>query len=335
MQFPQKILLIDLETTGLNRERDQIISIGMSYLSKEGTLTTSHWFLENPNEEKELLTKFLDLLSNYTALFSYYGKGFEFPFILSRLKHYDLDSSAFLKLKLIDLKSMLKHFAKNRKDLEQLFDYKRQCQSSGQDIIKLYQTYIATKSEIYKNCILEHQKEEMSSLLLFWELYNTLYTLNRFKLISQDNNENVLILKFKALSFFTHSFLGNAYNMRFSYSQNQEILEIWVPLLKIELYHDLEPLKDYYFIESQKQLIHKSLAQFIPASLKRKATKEECNLSKMSLFLPIRTKYKLNVPLWHDCNKQLYIEYTDFTIELLFNQLFHLFFSSLKEVGMD
>lgn len=331
MQLSSKIILLDLETTGLNREKDQIISIGMTYLDNRGELTTTHWFLENPNEEAILLAQFLAFIKNYDSIYSYYGKGFEFPFLLARLEYYHLDSALFLRMKLIDLKETLKQFAKNRTQLEPLFHYTRQCQSTGYDIVKLYQTYLASKVSIYKTCIIEHQKEELGSLLLFWELYMTLYDSLQWRVVESITQNHTLQLTIQRNTPFLTSFNGNAFNMTISYNQGESLLYIIIPLHDGTFHHNLEPLKDYYYIESQKQLLHKSLAQFIPAALRRKATKEECIISKESTFIQLATSYKVDLPLWHNPEGSLYVEASDFSLELLGTQLFYLFFQKVKK----
>lgn len=333
MQFSKKAILLDLETTGLKREHDQIISIGMRYLDEMGSLMTTHFFLENPDEEQHLLTQFLDFIQDFDTLYSYYGKGFEFPFLLSRLEHHHLDCSGFLRLKLIDLKNVLKHFGKNRQQLEQLFHYTRHCQSTGYDIVKLYRTYSSTPAEIYKRCILEHQKEELASLHLFWELYMTLYDSPKWQLVTEQSAHNRLELTLKSATTFSTSFKGEAHHMTFSYTPNESLIHVTLPMYEGTLHHRLEPLRDYYYIDSQKQLLHKSLAQFMPASLKRKATKEECVVSKASRFIQLVTDYKMNVPLWHHPEGLLYIEDKDFSADILGIQLFNLFFQNRSKGG--
>lgn len=331
MQLASQSLLLDIETTGLKRDQDQIISIGLTYLDDSGERTTTHLFLEQPDEEAILLAQFLAFIKNYDAIYSYYGKGFEFPFILARLEHYQLDTALFLRMKLIDLKDVLKHFGKNRMQVEPLFDFIRHSQSTGYDIVKLYQTYLASRVSIYKTCILEHQKEELHSTLLFWELYMTLYECQEWQLIESSRKEDRMQLAIKRPNPFLTSFKGTASHFNFSYIKDTCVLYIDIPLYTGSLNHGLEPVKDYYYIESQRQLLHKSLAQFIPADLKRKATKGECVVSKESTFLEMVTAYKMTATLWHHPNGSIYIELTDFSSDILGIQLFNFFFQTQKK----
>lgn len=334
MGFSKHMLLLDLETTGLSRERDHIISIGLTYLDKQDTPITTHWFLENPDEEQTLLERFITFIADYDTILSYYGKGFEFPFLMSRFQHYNIDTTPFLSLKLIDMKTTLKPFANKRSTLEALFHYQRKCQSTGHDIVKLYATYISSKADIYKSCILEHQKEELRSLLCFWELYDTLAHSSKWHIVNQSIDTKTLNLCFKRGTHpFQFSFHGQAGDFKISYTAGSDLLMLFIPIYEGTLKHYLEPLKDYYYIESQKQLLHKSLAQFMPTSLKRKATKEECIVTKSGIFLPIVTPYKTTTSIWYDTQGIPYIELSDFTADFLFNQLFYFFFKLTKKEG--
>ena len=328
--LPKKVVLLDLETTGLSPTKHQIISIGLTYMTVENTLKTEHWFLDEPNEEAHLLKRLLTFLEDYEAVFTYYGRGFEFPFIKARLNHYGLDATAFFKLKLIDMKVPLKAFAQKRSQLEALFGFKRHSESDGYDVVKLYRTYEKTKAPIYKTCLLAHQQEELLSLALFFELYMTLYQNEQWTLKNQQMDGDYLILFLQSPSNFTAHFEGTFEGLRLAYQEGKNELLLTLPLLNGTLAHDLEPLKDYYYMETQKELIHKSLAQFIPKNLLRKATRNECVVYKESTFVPLLSTYKMTCPLWHAEDARPYIELKDVTLTLVQTQLFTFFFSRQK-----
>jgi len=319
-------LLLDIETSGLNRQKDVIISIGILYFNEQKDLTTKHWFLENKEEEKSLLESFLLFLCNYDTIYTYNGKGFDYPFLLSRMQYHNLDTSAFLSLKLIDVKGCLKHFARNRITLEAMFHFKRQSSISGKEVIKLYRTYLDCHDVIYSTLIIKHQEDELHSLLTFYELYDMLLNLSNLKHLESKVTVETLTVVLQAPTHFSYSFNGGAFDLNFSYQEGNNLLYLTLPLVHAPLRHYLESNKDYYYIESQGQLMHKSLAHFIPASLRRRATKEECCITKASCYLRIYTTYRLTVPLWYSDNKELYIELKDLSLDLLATQLFWLFF---------
>ena len=330
MILPKGILLLDIETSGLSRTNDHIISIGMTYQNDLGQVITQYDFLDDPNQEACLLQRFIELLPLFHTLLCYYGKGFEFPFILSRLEYLKLDTSLFLKQKLIDMKKVLKQFSNQRATLENCFHYKRQCTTTGYDVAKLSRTYCKSPLPIYKTCILAHQKEEMESLLLFWELYQTLswapkWCLNYLQVTSDQLHAFFYIQN----GTFSHNFSGiTSSGLHLEYTKDTQDVQLTFPLYHGILEHTLQPIKDYYYVETQHQLMHKTLAQFIPASHKRKATPTECTIQKESTFVPIYRKESSLPSLWYDENKHLYIELQDLNASILQSQIFYLFFQS-------
>ena len=329
-----KSLFLDIETSGLHKQKDYIISMGVLFLDTQGQPVLKHWFLENKEEEKSLLESFLLFLSNYDTVYTYNGKGFDYPFILKRLHHYQLDSKPFLNLQLVDVKVGLKHFSPNRKGLETLFGFKRQSSTSGREVVKLYETYLSCKTPIYSSLIIKHQEDELRSLWAFYELYTLILHFSDLRYLDSKQEKDQLILTLEGAYCYKHSFEGNILGIQLKYQEGYSLVHLHLPLIDAEFKHYLEPIKDYYYIDSQAQLMHKSLAQFIPASLRRRATKEECCITKSSCYLRVYTTYKLTAPLWYDDNKNFYIELNDFSPHLLAPQLFWLFFKkNLSEIS--
>ena len=321
-----RTLLLDIETSGLHRQRDVIISIGVLFLDAQKQPTIKHWFLETKEEEKNILESFLLFLSGYETIYTYNGKGFDYPFLISRMQHYEIDITSFLSLKLIDIKEVLKYFTRNRKVIESMLSFKRKSNTEGKEIIKLYRTYLACQDPIYANLIFKHQEDELHSLLAFHELYDTLFNHSNWKYVEHKKGLDALEITLKRPFPFTYTFNGVAFDIHFSYAQGSNLFLLTLPLINDSLKHYLEPAKDYYYIESQGQLMHKSLAQFIPASLRRRATKEECSVNRHSTYVKIYTTYKLSTRLWYDASKAMYIDLEDFSPDILATQLFYLFF---------
>lgn len=322
----EQALFLDIETSGLHKQKDTIISIGILFFDPQKQPIMKHWFLEKKEEEKSLLESFLLFLSSYHTIYTYNGKGFDYPFLLSRMQYYHLDTTPLLSFKLIDFKEYLKHFSRTRMTLEKMLNFKRQSSTSGKDVIKLYRTYIDSHHMIYSDLIIRHQEDELRSLLAFYELYDMLFNFSNLKHLESKEIADTLTLTLQASTPFTYSFNGSAFDLHFSYQEGHDLLHLTLPLIHTSLRHYLEPCKDYYYIESQGQLMHKSLAQFIPTSLRRRATKEECSVIKSSCYLKIYTTYKLTASLWYDTNKEVYIELIDFSPDLLSTQIFCLFF---------
>lgn len=317
--------LLDIETSGLSREKDQIISIGLLY-EKEHTLQKDHRFIEDLADEKNVLEDFLRWCQNYETIVSFRGNGFDLPFLLARMKYHQLDESPFLKLKFIDTEKILKAFSSKRQELEKMLGIKRHSTSTGQDIAHLYRTYVSCKEPLYKKLILQHQEDELVSLYGIWELYQTLYHLKTQKIITYKIEKDLLSVTYTYAEPFSTSFHASAYNYMYHYEKGQTSFTLTCRLVDRKLKHFLTPVKDYYYIESEGQLMHKSLAAFVPASMKRKAKKEECYIEASHTFLPIASTYQLSQKIWQDETQQCYIVWEESALTVLAQQVFSLFF---------
>lgn len=325
--------LLDIETNGLSRSQHHVVCIGVTYLNTEEEVTTKQWSLQKVEEEEDLLKNFIDFAKNFKFVYTYSGKSFDWPFLIARIAHYNLTIPAALTL--VDMKKVLSLLCPTRTDLEKTLGFTRETSSSGKTLVKLYQTYEACGNDIYKNLILAHNLEELKSLLLFYKVYYMLYHLKRFPLeinleTPSDDSACWLNLDFNLPFSFETSFTFKVDTLCFEILKGVSSLKVIMPLYKTTLKKALTPVKDYYYIPSQNQLMHKSLATFIPSDLKRKATKEECFVEKLDTYLKLYTPFKAPTEIWYDENKNFYLPYAkseDFKT-LIVNQLFYYFFQN-------
>ncbi len=71
-----KILFLDIETTGFLSSSSIIYLIGCAFYS-EGNWTIKQWFAQSPDEEVELIRSFLAFAAKYSYLVHYNGNTFE------------------------------------------------------------------------------------------------------------------------------------------------------------------------------------------------------------------------------------------------------------------
>ena len=324
-------LLLDIETNGLSREKHHIVCIGVTYLNMQNEVTTKQWSLQKLEEEENLLKAFIMFAQDFKFIYTYSGKSFDWPFLLARLAHYNLTAPAALTL--VDMKKTLSLLSSTRSDLEKHLGFIRATSSSGKALVKLYQTYEACGEEIYKNLILAHNLDELKSLLLFYKVYHMLYHLKRFNMTTAyqtSADATWLDLSFDLPFSFETSFMFKLEDLTLEVAKEIAALNITLPLYHAYLKKALTSVKDYYYIPSQNQLMHKSLATFIPSELKRKATKEECFVEKLDTYFKLYTTFKAPSELWYDDAKNFYYPYTDHETfkALLTQQLFYYFFQN-------
>ncbi len=321
--------LLDIETNGLSHEKHHIVCIGVTYLNHDDEIITKQWFLQKNKDEQDLLCNFITFAKDFKSVYTYSGKSFDWPFLLARIAYYSLTIPATLTL--VDMKKVLTLLAPTRADLEKALGFTRETSSSGKALVKLYQTYEACGEDIYLNLILAHNQEELKSLLVFYKVYYMLYHLKHFTLIThlEAHPEMCQLTLDCNLPFtFEASFSFEKDDLTLNLLKNTPFLKITLPLYKQYLKKAVTPVKDYYYIPSQNQLMHKSLAAFIPSELKRKATKEDCFIEKLDTYFKLYTTFKVSAELWSDDDKNFYVPYEEsgnFTT-LITDQLFYYFF---------
>ena len=331
MYLDKEHCLLDIETNGLSREKHHVVCIGVMYLNEKNEVTTRQWSLRTIDEEQNLLIAFINFIENFKAIYTYSGKSFDWPFLLARMAYYHLTPPSHLLL--IDMKKVLSHLSPMRTNLEKILGFRRENSSSGKALVKLYETYATSGEAIYHKLILGHNLEELKSLLLFYKLYYMLYHLKSFPLSIepiQDAENHHLILSFDLPFAFETDFIFQLDSFEIEILKHSPLLRIIVPLYGQTLKQALTPTKDYYYIPSQKQLMHKSLAGFIPNTLKRKATKDECYVSKYDVYFKLYTTFKVATEPWYDEMKQIYFPFSmdDSFKRLITNQLFYYFFQN-------
>lgn len=324
MRTNEAILFLDLETTGLNRERDQIISIGLMTPQEAPT----HLFVHETEAEKDILIEFLTLCERFNSIYTYQGKRFDYPFLLARMAQHHLDPAPFLKCQLIDMKKALNPIGDKRQTLEHSLHFTRQSSSTGRDVIKLYRTYLTTQDALYQKLILAHQQDELLSLGHLYQLYCMLYYIksaNCHEIITTDER---LSLTYDLITTFPYDLQATLPTFTLNTSKETPCqLTLNIPYTKAALKHALTPLKDYYFIPSEQKLMHKTLAQFLPKDQRRRATKEECVVYQEGTYLPLVTTYKVSATLWYD-GDQPFISADAWDATLWAQQIFYFFFQA-------
>ncbi len=90
---PDKVLFLDLETTGLGVGTGNVpFMVGLAY-SKDGTFYVEQMLIRHPAEERAMIAYLTEKLPSYTHLVTYNGRTFDWPvlhnrFILNGFRHF-------------------------------------------------------------------------------------------------------------------------------------------------------------------------------------------------------------------------------------------------------
>lgn len=161
---PETVIL-DIETTGLSRKNDLIITIGILYVSYD-EVVTEQYFAESLTDEVKLIEKFLDRIKSFDSLLTYNGDSFDLPFIREKINFYGFKD---FNAKQIDLyktvrkyKDILDLQKTNQKKVEKYLHIERRENLKGSDVALLYKNFLlkGTSSEE----IILHNKYDLINL---------------------------------------------------------------------------------------------------------------------------------------------------------------------------
>lgn len=176
------IAYFDIETTGFDKEQDNIILISLGYYSGDNIFTVKQYFGENLEDEKSILENFKNDLQRFGTWCSYNGKAFDEPFIKYRIDKYNIKFMA--PREHFDLYRKIKPYQKqlgldrcNLKSVEKYMGIQREDTIDGGISVELYKRYLESKSEDLKKIIMLHNYEDVINLpkifSIVWKIENS------------------------------------------------------------------------------------------------------------------------------------------------------------------
>lgn len=319
----------------------------------EYRMIITQWFADDYVSECELLKAFSDFLQSFSYVFHYNGSGFDIPYLEKKYHSHHIKSpfsdttGSFLTT--IDLYKQLRPFKKifplpNLKltSLEHFLHIKRQDTYSGKDCIELYVNYMKHKyyreksaQENCQKCLLLHNHDDITGTFLCSQILLYLDAIffknaseetpackngsSEHKNYSAEIENSVLFYRIKTDGYFPSSFNYEStfgyQSLNFSLKFKDNLCQIALPLHEMTGYYFFPDYKNYYYLPAEDTAIHKSVAQFVPAAHRSKATAKNCYTKKEGLFLEVpslKSKCKLpkDFPLFYSQDKsRCYIEW--------------------------
>ncbi len=161
--------ILDIETTGLNRDRDRFILGG---LYDPGSRIMHQVLAEHRGEEAAALREFMELVDQMDLIVTYNGRHFDVPFLQARLEANGMQAASWpydLDLyQVVSGHSPIRRFVPNlrQKTLENymgLWQY-RADEISGADSAELYDTYAQNGDPETERQILLHNSDDCMQL---------------------------------------------------------------------------------------------------------------------------------------------------------------------------
>lgn len=172
VQSPQLLeddLVLDIETTGFSRDRDQVFLVGL-----QGPEELGQYFLDDPREERDLLVETLGQMAHKRIL-SYNGDAFDLPFLAARAARYQVVLPPFQSMDFYPwLRKRKKFFALEDlklKSLEVAAGLKRQDTLFGGQVAALY---AQAQDPAIRSDLLLHNFEDVSYLTKLLPFFNQL-----------------------------------------------------------------------------------------------------------------------------------------------------------------
>jgi uncharacterized protein YprB with RNaseH-like and TPR domain len=102
--MPSSLIILDIETSSL--EADAGIIIGAGVMSEAGQ--SEYFQALNTKDEKPLLSKLLKRLDSSSMIVTWSGRGFDIPFLTTRLLKHSMDPGPILARTHLDLNEVVK-----------------------------------------------------------------------------------------------------------------------------------------------------------------------------------------------------------------------------------
>ncbi len=205
-----KVLMFDLETTGLSPRSSFIYIIGINYW-KDGGWQILQLFNEDGKSEPAMLERFMELLEGKTTLFHFNGDTFDLPFVRGRMEKIRQSLGIRIpdRMSLLHSVDLLKEIRPykyalglpnvRQKTLEQYLGIRREDQYNGGQLIDVYLSYLSSESRRARDLVLLHNRDDMEGMFhlarlhALTELCNGRFAIGKMSM-SQKGNQVSLCL---------------------------------------------------------------------------------------------------------------------------------------------
>lgn len=243
-----KFLFLDAVTTGLYWRSSHLESLGIIYHA-DGKWNKITWSGDSEETEFEILSDFVDTVSDYTLCITYNGDHFDLPYLTAKLKAYGL-KDPFIHMASLDLYKVLRPY---------------------RQILKLPSMKLADLASWLN--LPEMDDTERLFAVSSMQSYAAAFT-GHYALEAAVKSEDELL--------FTLS-LDRPLPKIFSYLREPfymtgegSLLKIKVPIRNGQALRFFLNYKDYYYLPAEDTAIHKSVAAYVDKAFRQKATPETC-----------------------------------------------------------
>lgn len=295
-----KILFLDIETTGLSSKIASIYLIGACYY-KDNAWNGIQWFAENLEEEINVINAFFEFASDFSTLIHFNGNQFDLPFILGRCEKLGLSYNfeSFEGIDIYKRVALCKHFLQlpncKQKSIEKFLHLDREDTYGGGELIQIYKNYLTSPSDEQERLLLLHNRDDLKGMLqilpilAYGDIFNkpvraTKVQANYYRDLNGKKQQE-LIIRVRLSSFVPVPLSYHANDCYVTAEGNHAALR--VPVYTEELKYFYSNYKEYYYLPLEDVAMHKSVASFVDKEHRVPATAATCYTRKYSSYLPM------------------------------------------------
>lgn len=295
----ERILFIDIETTGFTARTSYLYLIGCAYYLA-GKWRTIQWMAENFEQESDILHAFFEFAKLYRYLIHFNGNNFDLPFITQKCEQLSLPYS-FDHFQGIDIYRRIapyKFFLKlpncKQKTLEQFLGKERKDVFSGGELIGIYHDYVQNPSEFAENALFLHNADDLKGMLetlpilAYYDLFNQPVKAKKVQANyykdANGSSRKELVITIVPDTALPRMVVTSANNCFFRGKGFEATIKI--PIYEEELKYFYSNYKDYYYLPTEDVALHKSVADFVDRDHRLPASAANCYTRKFASYLP-------------------------------------------------
>lgn len=294
-----KILFIDIETTGFTARNSSLYLIGTAYY-ESGKWFVRQWFSDTGEDEKQLLSAFFNFAMNYTHLIHFNGNNFDLPYLLQKCRQYSLpyNFDGFEGIDIYRRISPYKNFLKlpncKQKTIEEFLGIQREDKYNGGELISVYHTYLKEPTDFGLQALTLHNADDMRGMLgilpalAYYDLFNSPVKPKKAQANYYHDMDGTqhqeLLIRLSLPAPLVSALTGAANGCYFKGEGSEGTLRI--PLYEEEMKYFYSNYKNYYYLPEEDTAIHKSVASFVDKEHRIQATAATCYTRKLSTYLP-------------------------------------------------
>lgn len=324
----------DIETTGLSHRASHIYLIGV-LARNDGNWRLTQWFLDHPLKEKEMLEAFSDFLSSLpenAVLIDFNGSTFDLPYLRDKYAFYGM-SSPIDSLPETDLfrevrkaRKLLPVTSMKQKTLEDFLGTDRKDESSGGDLIEVYQNWLQDRDEDRLRQLLLHNRDDVLGLtkllplLAYPSLLAGNFHADLLEVSPREAQETEVSTPVAANFRVTPDLplpvpvFCSAGAVRICPDPaGDATLLLSVNGRRGEMKHFFSDYKNYYYLPEEDTAVHRSVGVYVDPAYRENAKASTAYIRKNGVYFPQTTELFHPVFLEKHRGKPLYFEATALT----------------------